>query len=106
MKEEEFIGKTIYEVMPQDVAEITADAFEKVNKNPENPIKFKYKLTINNEEKTFEANLRRLNSNKFIVVIRDSTERIKFQILEDFKESVERLIESNRHLNEKEEEDE
>lgn len=105
MKEEEFIGKTIYEVMPQDVAEITADAFEKVNKNPENPIKFKYKLTINNEEKTFEANLRRLNSNKFIVVIRDITERIKFQILEDFKESVERLIESNRYLKEKEKEE-
>lgn len=102
---ETFIGKKITEVLPPEVSARALECFKKVNANPLEPVTFQYALAVHGVSKNFEARMKRLNSNKFIIIVRDITERVKIQILEDFKQSVEKLIESNQILKKSEEED-
>lgn len=69
---EQFIGRTLREVMPGDMAGQAMDALEKVRSSKEVQI-LEYPLTVHNQPKFFEARLTILDENRFLGIVRDIT---------------------------------
>lgn len=79
---EEFLGRSMYEVLPEDVAERFREKFDRVRSDGglEDLV---YPLTIDRRERYFEARIVRYSEENFLVIIRDVTERVKIQRIKD-----------------------
>jgi PAS domain S-box-containing protein len=67
---EQFLGKTITEILPESVADQTMFAIERVLESG-HVNAFEYQLFQNNENKTFEARLSPLGSDTVLAMVRD-----------------------------------
>ncbi len=72
-----FLGKNIKEVFPASFSDKAINAIQQCITHGQ--FKYEYVLTINNQEKYYEARLARMNQNEVIAIIRDVSERIKFE---------------------------
>jgi len=77
-KKEEFLNKSIMDLMPPEIAERTADAINAALETGEIQ-QLEYKLTVEGIESDWEARITGINENETIVVVRDITERMKIE---------------------------
>ncbi len=70
---ENFIGRSIFDVLPADVAEESAKNIDFVLKNKK-PVKFNYKLVIDGKENSFSTRFVYKGENEVLVVVTDVTE--------------------------------
>ena len=73
---EEFLGKTIYEVLPENIAEQFTNAIKGISK-ANNLQTFDYELNISGESKKFEARIIKTKGGDFLSIVRDVTEMKK-----------------------------
>jgi PAS domain S-box-containing protein len=71
---EESHGKTVTDLLPQKVAELTLDAISKTIQTGE-LIHFEYDLEFNNKIQWFDARIVRSGTNEVLAIIRDISER-------------------------------
>lgn len=71
---EEFLGKTMQEVLPPEVGQKFAKALSQVAKCG-TPVSIEYALKIDNADKYFEARLQPLPDNQIIAIVRNITDR-------------------------------
>ncbi len=71
-----FIGKSVLEVLPKQVAEMFIQSFERVYETNELQI-IDYTLDLSSGIKHFEARIASMDEQRMIVIIRDITERKK-----------------------------
>jgi PAS domain S-box-containing protein len=71
---EESHGKTVLDLLPQKVAEMTLNAISKTIQTGE-LIQFEYDLEINNKVQWFDARIVRSGTNEVLAIIRDISER-------------------------------
>jgi PAS domain S-box-containing protein len=88
-----FLGRTVYEVLPADVAKPLMKSINKVLLNQEVEI-FEYQLQRGDSKVDFEARIALSAENEIMAIIRDITERKKAE--EDIRSS----LEKERELNE------
>ncbi len=75
---EKFLGKSVYETLPRDIAELTERNVKKVLADNET-VSYEYELEVNGENKFFEARLTKKGESEVLVVIRDITEKKKVE---------------------------
>jgi PAS domain S-box-containing protein len=73
---EDFLGKKIQEVLPQEVVERFQEGINKLVKT-KSLVSFNYTLTINQEERYFEARLVPFQENQIIVIVRDNSDQVQ-----------------------------
>ncbi len=83
---EQFLGKSVSDVMPPDLAAEFRKCFEQAS---EKPCYLEYKLQLPNGEHVFEASIVTTESDKILSIVRDITQRKKAE--EALRESEERL---------------
>lgn len=93
-KPEEFLGKSVREVMPPDLAERIYQVIEKVT--DDDPQVLEYSLRMGNEDRYYEARLVGADSPNILTIVRDITETRK--AAEAIRKSEERLSESTRMI--------
>ena len=71
---EQFIGKTMREVLPPELAQALARGFELVMQSSE-PVIHEYSALIEGETRNYEARMVRHDGDKILSVVRDITER-------------------------------
>jgi len=71
---EQFLGKSVLEVLPQKVAEMFLQGFERVYETNELQI-IDYLLEVPDGQKHFEARIASMDEQRLIVIIRDITEQ-------------------------------
>jgi signal transduction histidine kinase len=91
----EFLGKSLYEVLPPDLAQQVYEVLDKVNKN-DPPQVLEYSLRIGNEDRYYEARLVSADGPNVLTIVRDITETR--QAAEAIRKSEERLSESTRMI--------
>jgi PAS domain S-box-containing protein len=74
VKPEEFLGKNMRQVLPEELAQIFARCFESVM-NTSEPVVQDYSLFIDGETRHYEARMVRHGNDKVLSVVRDVTER-------------------------------
>jgi PAS domain S-box-containing protein len=79
MPPEEFIGRTMEEVLPAEMAKLFRGAFERAAETRE-VIEVDYVLAIAGEQRHFEARLVRRDDGAMVVVVRNVTERYRAAI--------------------------
>ncbi|HSF56918.1 MAG TPA: PAS domain S-box protein, partial [Candidatus Binatia bacterium] len=83
MPPEEFIGKSMQQVLPPELAQAFAREFERVVQSSE-PVIHEYSLVIDGAMRSYEARMVRHNGDKILSVVRDITERKRVeQALQD-----------------------
>jgi signal transduction histidine kinase len=70
---EKFLGKTVREVMPPNLADAFSELFEKARITME-PQLIEYSLPVNGETRTYEARIVARDDNKIVSIVRDNTE--------------------------------
>jgi PAS domain S-box-containing protein len=77
---ENFIGKKISDVLPQDIAQMSMDAIHRAFE--QNTLQsYEYSLTLGNETSTFESRVvANLEADETVVIIRDVTEQRQMEI--------------------------
>jgi len=91
----EFLGKSVREVLPPELAEQIYEVLDKVTEN-DPPQVIEYSLRIANEDRYFEARLVSADSPNILTIVRDITETR--QAAEAIRKSEERLSESTRMI--------
>ncbi len=92
---ESFIGKSIYEVLPSQIATLTVGKLQRLFQTGEIQI-FNYQLEIGNEQKDFESRMVSCGNDKAITIVRDITERKKAEDkLKNSEEKFRMLAESS-----------
>ena len=86
---ESFLGKTVYEVLPQELAEKTMASIHHLNGSDE-PRMFEYDLLINGALRHYEARLVAAGADKSLTIVRDVTESRR--AVEAAKRSQEQLM--------------
>lgn len=99
---EVFLNKNVYEVLPNDVAELTLNKIKDYLRTKKNQ-EYKYSLVINEEEKIFDSSLVPLAEDKYLAIVRNITETEKAQQIilkqiEKLKELNEQLTDANSKL--------
>jgi PAS domain S-box-containing protein len=99
---EVFLNKNVYEVLPNDVAELTLNKIKDYLRTKKNQ-EYKYSLVINEEEKIFDSRLVPLGEDKYLAIVRNITETEKAQQIilkqiEKLKELNEQLTDANSKL--------
>jgi signal transduction histidine kinase len=92
---EEFLGKTVGEVLPPELAEQIYEVLDKVTAN-DPPQVIEYSLRMGDEDRYYEARLVGADSPNILTMIRDITEAR--QAAEAIRKSEERLSESTRMI--------
>ncbi len=94
---EMFIGRTIAEVLPPALAEMSMDALHKAFLSNQ-IISYEYELPVNGEDYYFENRVVAINNNEALSIIRDITDRNKTQLSLNWNESFLRLMTSSSPL--------
>ena len=92
---EEFLGKSVREVLPPDLAERVYEVIDKVTEN-DPPQVLEYSLRMGNEDRFYEARLVVADSPNILTIVRDITETRK--AAEAIRKSEERLSQSTRMI--------
>jgi PAS domain S-box-containing protein len=100
-KPEDFLGKNIFDVLPQDVAEKLQKALHKTLENSE-LVEFQYSLEITNELRHFNARVIAFGINKVTAIVTDVTESVNnlknIQSLLHVKEEQNRRLGNFTHI--------
>ena len=91
----EFLGKSVYEVLPPELAKQVYEVLDKVSKN-DPPQVLEYSLRLGNEDRYYEARLVSADGPNILTIVRDITETR--QAAEAIRKSEERLSESTRMI--------
>jgi PAS domain S-box-containing protein len=91
----EFLGKSVREVLPPELAERIHEVLDKVAEN-DSPQVIEYSLRIGNEDRYYEARLVSADSPNILTIVRDITETRN--AAEAIRKSEERLSESTRMI--------
>ena len=91
----EFLGKSVREVLPPELAERIHEVLDKVAEN-DSPQVIEYSLRIGNEDRYYEARLVSADSPNILTIVRDITETRN--AAEAIRKSEERLSESARMI--------
>jgi len=94
---EMFIGRTITEVLPPTLAEISMDALHKAFLTKQ-IISYEYELPVNGKDYFFENRVVVINNNEALSIIRDITDRNKTELSLKWNESFLRLMTSSSPL--------
>ena len=70
----DFLGKKVYEVLPQEVAAPIMDCVERALQTDEIQI-FEYQLAVNNQSRDYEARIVVSDKDEVMAIVRDITER-------------------------------
>jgi len=73
-KPRDFLGKSVHEILPADVAELTMQCFEQVYKKRKTAL-MEYSLELPDGLKYFEARITLMDEERLLTVVRDITER-------------------------------
>ncbi len=73
-KPQDFLGKTVRDILPADIAEQALEKITKTIVTKENQV-FEYQLDMNGEVRDFEARYSACGENEVMTIIRDVTER-------------------------------
>jgi PAS domain S-box-containing protein len=92
---DKFLGKTVREVLPPDLAEKVYEVIDKVAEN-EPPQVLEYSLRIGDEDRYYEARLVSAGGPNILTIVRDITETRR--AAEAIRKSEERLSESARMI--------
>jgi len=85
LKPEEFLGKSIFNVVPESIAQRTIQAIEKVALTHEQ-VNFTYQLKIDGESHNYEARIVESDpNNEFLIIVRDVT--VQDNILNELEEN-------------------
>lgn len=95
MPVDDFINKSIYEIFPGDVSLSAQECLSAVIRTGKMQ-KFEYKLNENSERRYYECSILPFVDGKFIALINEITQRIKFE--KSLKESKEKLKNFAAHL--------
>ncbi len=94
MPPEKFLGKQVFEVLPEKIAEEVKEKIDSVLETKDSE-RFSYTLEIKGEVKVFEARLIYKGENQIFTIISDITERINAEReLEHSREDFKKIIES------------
>ena len=74
-----FIGKNVNEVLPPAIAQMLAQAFERVGASDE-PEVVEYTMGADDSERFYEANIVRCDGDKILSIVRDVTERKRAEL--------------------------
>lgn len=92
---EKFLGKSVREVLPPDLAENVMDCLERIQDTDE-PQLFDYSLLIDGQERHYEARLICMEGDRVLIIVRDVTAgRLASEAL---TRSEENLRQSNRQI--------
>lgn len=91
----DFLGKSVREVLPPELAEKVYEVIDKVRKN-DPPQVLEYSLRMGNEDRYYEARLVSADGPNILTIVRDITETR--QAAEAIRKSEERLSESTRMI--------
>ncbi|HET6862825.1 MAG TPA: MASE1 domain-containing protein [Pyrinomonadaceae bacterium] len=91
----DFIGKSIKEVMPRDLAESFIKILSELSATDE-PYVVEYTLPMNGETKFFEARLILAEGENVLTIVRDVTEA--HQAIDSARESQEKVLQSNKQI--------
>lgn len=73
LPKEEFIGRTVTDVLPKEVAELFEDSINQVFRSGR-LVEFNYQLEIQNKQNHFEARAKQISDIEALVVVRNTTE--------------------------------
>lgn len=89
---EAFLGKTLHEVLPRDVAE-KAEKYIKLAIETDRLQSFDYSLPGDDKQRHYEARINRLSEDEVVAIIRDVTEKKEAEALQmQYQEELERLV--------------
>ncbi len=94
---EAFIGKTIHEILPADLADISMSVVQKAFQTGE-IVSYEYHLPISGETRYFENRVVAINENEVLSIIRDITDRKVTEINLQWNESLLRIMTSSSPL--------
>lgn len=75
LSKEEFIGKSVYDVMPKDIADLAIDKLEELYRTNELQL-FEYSLETPIGIEHFECRLQKINEGEAISIVRNITDRL------------------------------
>jgi PAS domain S-box-containing protein len=76
---EEFLGKSMHNILPTWLADAHQRAFERALATDE-PERFEYSLDVSNEQRFYEACIVRYDSDKLLSIVRDITDRKRAEL--------------------------